>query len=63
MRSSRGADDDYLSHWVLERLPYRDRALCLSPIPGVATHMHETVMTPLVDWEAIHHEAAQRLEP
>jgi hypothetical protein len=60
-RSAAGANDDYLSHWVLERLPYRGRALCLSPIPGVATHMHEDVMTPLVDWAAIHRAAADRL--
>ena len=60
-RSSVEANDDYLSHWVLERLPYRGRALCLSPIPGIATHMHEDVMTPLVDWQAIHEAASQRL--
>ena len=62
LRSARGADDDYLSHWVLERLPYRGRALCLSPIPGVATHMHDGVMTPLVDWEAVHHAMAAKLD-
>lgn len=60
-RSAVGADDDYLSHHVLERLPYRDRALCLSPIPGVATHMHEEVMTPLVDWEKINLAVAESL--
>ncbi|MFA6508234.1 MAG: hypothetical protein WCT14_19170 [Treponemataceae bacterium] len=61
-RSARGADDDYLSHRVLERLPYRGRALCVSPIPGVATHMHEQVMTPLVDWEKINQNILERLK-
>jgi hypothetical protein len=61
LNSARGANDDYLSHWILERLPYRDRALCLSPIPGVATHMHEGVMTPLVDWESVHRAASAQL--
>lgn len=60
-RSAQGANDDYLSHWVLERLPYRGRAFCLSPIPGVATHMHEDVMTPLVDWNVVHNAMAARL--
>jgi hypothetical protein len=59
-KSTEGANDDYLSHYVLERLPYRDRALCVSPIPGLATHMHEDVMTPLVDWESIHLRVASR---
>jgi hypothetical protein len=61
LQSSKGADDDYLSHWVMERLPYRGRALCLSPIPGLATHMHADVMTPLVDWEAVHRASAAEL--
>jgi hypothetical protein len=61
LRSAQGANDDYLSHWVLERLPYRGRAFCVSPIPGVASHMHEDVMTPLVDWDLVHQAAAARL--
>jgi len=31
--------------------PGRNTALCVSPIPGLSTHMHEGVMTPLLDWE------------
>jgi hypothetical protein len=27
------------------------KTLCLSPIPGVASHMHESTMTPHIDWE------------
>jgi len=61
LKSSKGADDDYLSHRVMERFPYRGRALCLSPIPGIASHMHAATMTPLVDWEAVHREWAAKV--
>lgn len=52
-RSTTGARDGYLSRNMFARTTFRGRALCLSPIPGVATHMHEEVMTPLVDWKSI----------
>lgn len=50
-RSVRGADDAYLSRAIYASESYAGRALCVSPIPGLTTHMHEGVMTPLVDWE------------
>ncbi len=49
--SCNGADDGYLSRALYGAQYFGDKALCLSPIPGVATHMHEEVMTPLVDWK------------
>ena len=52
-RSARGADDRYLSHALHGNRNIRKRVLCLSPIPGVATHMHNGVMTPCVDWKAL----------
>jgi hypothetical protein len=58
VRFAAGADDDTLSRRLYARGHMRGKALCVSPIPGVATHMHEGVMTPLVDWEAL---AAPRL--
>jgi hypothetical protein len=54
MKSASGADDGLLSSKVYGKRRFRAKALCLSPIPGLTTHMHEGVMTPLVDWEAIH---------
>ncbi len=53
MRSVKGADDGYLSRKLYGGLTFRNKAICLSPIPGVATHMHDGVMTPLVDWQKI----------
>jgi hypothetical protein len=53
LRSSIGADDGYLSRRLFAGLRFGNKALCVSPIPGVSTHMHEEVMTPLVDWEKI----------
>ncbi len=53
-RSCIGANDRYLSKKLYAGIRFGPKALCLSPIPGVATHMHEEVMTPLVDWEKIY---------
>lgn len=54
LRSSIGADDGYLSRKLFAGLRFGAKALCVSPIPGVSTHMHEEVMTPLVDWARIY---------
>ena len=51
--SATGADDGYLSKNLFARYRYSGRALCLSPVPGVTTHMHEEVMSPIVDWKKI----------
>ncbi len=53
LRASIGADDGYLSRKLFAGLRLGGKALCVSPIPGVSTHMHNEVMTPLVDWEKI----------
>ncbi|MEI8134144.1 MAG: hypothetical protein WCH46_03575 [bacterium] len=56
LRSSIGADDGYLSRKLFAGLRFGSKALCVSPIPGVSTHMHEEVMTPFVNWEKIRSE-------
>jgi hypothetical protein len=53
MHSAKGANDAYLSKTIYGRSHFFGRALCVSPIPGLATHMHEGVMSPLVDWDAV----------
>jgi len=53
LRSSIGADDGFLSRRLFSGIWMGSKALCVSPIPGVSTHMHEEVMTPLVDWEKV----------
>ena len=53
MRVSAGADDAMLSRELYGREGFRERALCLSPLPGLTTHLHEGTATPLVDWEAV----------
>jgi hypothetical protein len=53
LRSSIGADDGFLSRKLFAGLRLGNKALCVSPIPGVSTHMHEEVMTPLVNWEKV----------
>jgi len=53
LRYSIGADDGYLSRKLFAGLRLGGKALCISPIPGLSTHMHSEVMSPLVDWEKI----------
>jgi hypothetical protein len=54
--------DFYLSRHMYSHIFFRGRGLCVSPIPGVATHMTEGVMTPLVDWESLLREMLARVE-
>jgi hypothetical protein len=35
--------------------------LALSPIPGLATHMHRDTMTPLINWESIIEDVRNRI--
>ncbi len=51
-RCATGANDRLLSRSLYARHHFRKRALCLSPMPGLSTHMHTGTMTPVVDWEA-----------
>jgi hypothetical protein len=60
-RASHGAKDGYLSRKLYGNLWFAGRGICLSPVPGLATHMHETTMTPLVDWAAVCERQRQRL--
>ena len=51
--SAIGPSDSRLSKKVYARILFKNRALCVSPIQGLSTHLTEGVMTPLVDWESI----------
>ena len=53
MQSAIGPSDSKLSEKVYGRLAFKNKAICISPIKGLSTHMTEGVMTPLVDWELI----------
>lgn len=45
-----GARDKWLGRQLFGRWPGRGPCVGLSPLPGLSTHMHDGVMTPLVDW-------------
>lgn len=47
---STGARDGRLSSIMFRGFMPRNSALCLSPLPGVAAHMHLGTMSPLIDW-------------
>lgn len=51
--SAVGPSDSKLSGKVYGRFFFKNKALCISPVKGLSTHMTEGVMTPLVDWEKI----------
>ena len=51
--SAVGPSDSKLSGKVYGRIFIKNKALCVSPIKGLSTHMTEGVMTPLVDWQTI----------
>jgi hypothetical protein len=51
--SAVGPSDSKLSGKVYGRILFKNKALCVSPIKGLSTHMTEGVMTPLVDWQTI----------
>ena len=45
--------DAKLSEKVYGRLFFRNKAICISPMNGLSTHLTEGVMTPFVDWDSI----------
>lgn len=51
--SAIGPSDSKLSSKVYGRILFANKALCISPIKGLSTHMTDGVMTPLVDWNKI----------
>jgi hypothetical protein len=51
--SSIGPSDSILSEKIYGRLFFRRKAICISPIKGLSTHMTEGVMSPLIDWELV----------
>lgn len=58
---ARRANDRRLSRKLYGRLFFKWRpALGVSPIPGLAAHLHEGVMPPLVDWQTIIDGVRQR---
>ena len=42
-----------LASFLYGRILFRNKAICVSPITGLSTHMTEGVMSPLVNWESI----------
>jgi hypothetical protein len=60
--SSMPPRDFYLSRHMYSHVFFRGRGLCVSPIPGVAAHMTEGVMTPLVDWESLLREMVAKVK-
>jgi hypothetical protein len=53
IKSSVGANDRMLSEQLFGTTDFSKKCLCLSPVPGLANHMHTDTFTPLVNWEEI----------
>jgi len=60
--SAVGPSDSKLSEKVYGRILFKKKALCVSPIHGLSTHMTEGVMTPLVDWQSICESNIQKIK-
>jgi hypothetical protein len=52
-KASKGANDAYLSKSLYGRNGFGKKCLCLSPMPGLTSHMHETTISPLINWEQL----------
>lgn len=48
-----GANDRLLSRRLYGRWLFSRKALCVSPMPSLSTHMHSNVMSPVVDWRTV----------
>ncbi|MFT5376239.1 MAG: glycosyltransferase involved in cell wall biosynthesis [Candidatus Latescibacterota bacterium] len=44
-----GTGDQFLGETIFKR----EDALCLSPLPSLSTHLHEAVMSPIIDWPGV----------
>jgi hypothetical protein len=62
MEAARGARDGTMSRKMYGRLTFRNKGLCVSPIPSLATHMQENEMSPLVDWTRLYERYKLELE-
>ena len=62
LRSAHGANDRLLSKHLYGRFTFFNKVLALSPMPGLATHMHRDTMSPLVDWESVISEISERIK-
>lgn len=55
IRSSTRANDGYLSKKLFGSF-FFNKPLCVSPIPGLSTHMHQDTISPIIDWEQLVNE-------
>lgn len=46
-------DDAYLSRRIYGKNWLKGKALCVSPMPGLAAHLTDNVMSPFVNWEEV----------
>lgn len=53
LNAAHRANDMYLSKKLYGKSFFADKLLCVSPLPGLATHMHTQTMTPLINWEQL----------
>lgn len=60
--SAEGPSDSELSRKIYGRIFFMNKALCVSPIRGLSTHMTEGVMTPLIDWNLVYEENIRQMK-
>ncbi|RME88482.1 MAG: hypothetical protein D6767_10100 [Candidatus Hydrogenedentota bacterium] len=45
-KAAKNVNDSYLSRNLYGRLHFIGKAICVSPIPGLASHLHHDTLTP-----------------
>lgn len=63
LRASRNANDAYLSKVLYGKNHFIGKLLCVSPLPGLAAHMHINTMPPLVNWKEIADKFSEKGKP
>lgn len=61
LRSSRGANDGYLSKVLYADVVFAGRGLCLSPIPSLAAHCHVGTLPRDGDWAGLYERVLKSL--
>jgi hypothetical protein len=53
LKSSKNANDGYLSRKWFGQNRFNKKALCLTPLPSLTCHLHKVTISPLIDWKII----------
>lgn len=53
LAASNNADDAYLSKMLFGINDFKNKLLCIAPMPSLTAHMHVDILPPLIDWQSM----------